>query len=166
MMKPTHSAFALAGALAVVHVTDPAPAAGAILVAVTMTTAMLPDKMEGSLFEHRGATHRWWMGVLLVALLGVALLWASVPFAVWITAGLAVGFGMHLVADGMTRSGLPGRGGRRVHFLPRWLRPRTGQVSETPFRVAAVIVCMVLAYKLLPAEAQHTIMRELAALRG
>ena len=164
MTARTHAAFALAGALGTLNLVRPDPVDGAVLVAAAVATAMLPDRMEGAVFKHRGATHRWWMAVLVVAALGVAaaVIDVTAPYAVWLAGGVALGFGMHLVADGMTRSGLPWRDGR-LHLLPRWLRPRTGKVSELPFRVAAIAVTVVLAYALLPDGTRAVLEREFAA---
>jgi hypothetical protein len=178
-MRPTHTAFALAGALTVLNVTHPALDDGLVLGAVTMSTVMLPDTLEGPrpkrkrkgaaprrrLIPHRGLTHRWWFGILLVALTAAGAVYAAgrypllAPYAQyipWIATGLAVGYGMHLFADLLTRDGLPKRKQRgqkrapRFHLLPKWLRPRTGTISELPFRLAAVCACVLLAYALLP----------------
>lgn len=170
MMAPTHTAFALAGALAVLNVTHPEVDDGVVLVGVTMVTAMLPDKLEGGILPHRGATHRWWMGALLVAVVayGLSLATPVSSYAPWVAGGLAVGYGMHLFADGLTRSGLPKRKRRgqaraqRLHLLPRSLRPHTGKLSEVPFRLAAVIACAVLAWSLLPSTTRDAVHRGLA----
>jgi len=94
-------------------------------------------------FRHRGPTH-WpetWLGLSMVAVLLAVVFgagwWAALPWA----AGFSIGYGMHLVADAMTRDGLEvwslgheyvwGEWRRRdVHLLPERFRPYTGGRAE------------------------------------
>lgn len=75
--------------------------------------------------------------------------WPVLNFA-WILAaliagGVMVGYGMHLVADTMTRSGLQA-GGKRVHLLPKPLRIRTGGASERAFQLLLLLLVMLYVY--------------------
>ena len=71
--------------------------------------------------SHRGLTHEPIVALVLIAL--------ALPFGVWPLA-LAVGYASHLIADGMTKQGLPLFGRWRVYLMPRPLRITTGSFFE------------------------------------
>lgn len=65
--------------------------------------------------------------------------------AVILGSGVMVGYGMHLVADSMTRAGLR-VGGKQVHLLPRLLRIRTGSVGERVFQLLVLLAVGLYVY--------------------
>jgi len=86
---------------------------------------------------HRGATH-WpvlaaalWLGGLLVCA------WRGWPVALADAAG--GGYALHLAADALTVDGIPGvvRPWKRLHLLPRGLRPASGGRGEWLIRIVA-----------------------------
>jgi hypothetical protein len=83
---------------------------------------------------HRRATHQIVkLGVPLTATPIVATTFAPWIVAI-IVAGLATGYLGHLLADGLTYTGIPADPVlRRLHLLPRWLRPSTGTWTEGLF---------------------------------
>lgn len=103
---------------------------------------------------HRGFLHSvggwFWCGVLLLPF-AFAFAWLF-----WL--GVMLGFGSHLFADGLTKSGIPlwqwrlspTRPVRRVHLLPRGWRISTGsQAEELVFAVFAALSLFVLLGQLL-----------------
>jgi membrane-bound metal-dependent hydrolase YbcI (DUF457 family) len=128
----------------------------------------LPDRLEGGIFEHRGTTHRIWFTAIVAAVIAISVyaLWEwswfqnnllagpksagfdlsgiGLGLSLVLAAGIAIGYGMHLVADMCTIHGLD-VGGKRVHLLPKRLRIRTGSKAEVVVRYAIQrIVCPLL----------------------
>ncbi|GAC1431755.1 MAG: hypothetical protein NVSMB65_05260 [Chloroflexota bacterium] len=89
---------------------------------------------------HREGSH--WLPVWAAASAGVYLLTVA-RLGLWPGAGFALGFLTHLIADGLTKAGLPlvPSTRRRLHLLPRHLRIRTGSRVET---VVTVIYTLIL----------------------
>lgn len=79
---------------------------------------------------HREGSH--WAPIWIAASVGVYLVTVA-PLGPWPGAGFALGFLTHLIADGLTKSGLPliPNAPWRMHLLPRPLRIRTGSPTET-----------------------------------
>lgn len=97
--------------------------------------------------SHRGFTH-WIATGLLVAGAAGALTSRFVP-AVWvpITAGVACGYLLHLLADACTPAGAPLLGPfttRRVHLLPRGWRIVTGGAGDTTVMLLALAAAAVV----------------------
>jgi len=86
---------------------------------------------------HRGATH--WPVLAAALWLGarVVCLWRGWPVALANAAGW--GYALHLAADALTVDGIPGvvRPWKRLHLLPRGLRPASGGRGEGVIRVMA-----------------------------
>jgi len=88
---------------------------------------------------HRGATH-WPILAAALWLGGRALCqWRGCPVALADAAGW--GYALHLAADALTVEGIPGivRPTRRLHLLPRRLRPASGGAGEWGIRVVAAL---------------------------
>lgn len=105
------------------------------------------------LLPHRGITHSLLTCLLLTG--GLALLLAALP--AWPTRGLPlaflVGYVSHLVADGVTKTGVPlllPLMRQRFHLLPRPLRITTGGAFEQAlFRLLLVVDGLFLIWLLL-----------------
>ncbi len=105
------------------------------------------------LLPHRGITHSLLICLLLTG--GLALLLTALP--AWPTRGLPlaflVGYTSHLIADGVTKTGVPllrPLTRHRFHLLPRPLRITTGGVFEqTLFRLLLVVDGIFLVWLLL-----------------
>ncbi len=101
--------------------------------------------------KHRGLTHT---GLALLAVLACA--WWGGRLLGYADVGLAFGLGYasHLLADGMTLSGVPlcwpRRG--RFHLLPRPLRLRTGGPAEWLLFLLGLVVLGWLLPGLIPAQ--------------
>jgi inner membrane protein len=141
MMAPTHLVFgACAGLAAAAALNAPYPLA---LAGVGALAALLPDidHPQGTLRQrlgivghvglfwlgHRGLTHT----ALALALVSV-LAWAAAPGP--LAMAIAAGYGSHLIADMLTRQGLPvlwPLSSRSLHLVPGPLRIRTGSFGET-----------------------------------
>jgi hypothetical protein len=114
----------------------------AVLAAATLLNGV--SRFCSSVFRwlalgHREGSH--WLPVWVAASAAVYLLTVA-QCGVWPGVGFALGFLTHLVADGLTKVGLPlvpGTGGR-LHLLPRPLRIRTGGRVETAVTVAYTAV--------------------------
>lgn len=161
-MYPTHTLWNLTALLSVDAIAHPDPPKAIVFTAVGLTMTMLPDDLETvkigrkriRILGHRGPTHRWWALPLLVLLVGwLVMQWAPLaPYALAITGGVLVGYGMHLWADLWTKSAWIGK------KLPRWLRIRTGEFSE--FLLAfmpALVLCCLLIYSMLPPSTQAVV---------
>lgn len=98
---------------------------------------------------HRGpVTHGPFVAGLLMPILAtmVAVL-ASNVLVTMALAGVAIGYVMHLVGDGMTPHGLPGWPFcKKVHLLPRGWRPRTGSIVEHLLAVFLILGTVGLLY--------------------
>jgi len=92
---------------------------------------------------HREGSH--WLPVWLAASVGVYALTVA-RLGVWPGAGFALGFLTHLLADGLTKAGLPlvPNTGARLHLLPRPLRIRTGSAGETVVTVLYTVALSAL----------------------
>lgn len=105
------------------------------------------------LLPHRGITHSLVTALLLTG--GLALLLAAMPS--WPARGLPfaflVGYVSHLVADGVTKTGVPlllPLMRHRFHLLPRGLRLTTGGTFEQSlFRLLLVVDGLFLVWLLL-----------------
>ncbi len=88
---------------------------------------------------HREGSH--WLPIWLATSVGVYLLTVA-PLGIWPSAGFALGFLTHLIADGVTKSGLPliPNAHWRLHLLPRPLRILTGSSAETAVTMAYTVV--------------------------
>jgi hypothetical protein len=161
MNAPCHRAIALAATLGACSLVRPDPEHGALFVGVALATDMAPDKLELGILPHRGPTHRWWALALFVAALTLPMLLivnhagerVLLPWALPVGLGALFGYGSHLyLADGWTKTGLPGDGGKRIHFAPKGWRVHTGRWSEMVVLAFASLACVALGYTLLPAE--------------
>lgn len=95
----------------------------------------LPSWIISSLFKHRGVLHSLfalilvgWGSFLLFLFLSQWVNFLASEF--WLV--LTLGYASHLATDGLTRYGLPlfWPWQRNIHFLPRFLRIRTGSLIE------------------------------------
>jgi inner membrane protein len=114
-----------------------------IAVLAVATTLNWVSRFCSSIFRllalgHREGSH--WVPVWLGASAGIYLLTAA-SLGIWPAAGFALGFLTHLVADGLTKVGLPliPSARLRLHLLPRPLRIRTGSSAETAVTVAYTV---------------------------
>lgn len=141
MLAPTHLIFgACAGLAAAAALNAPYPLA---LAGAGALAALLPDidHPQGTLrqrlgivghvglgwLSHRGITH-----TLLALALVAAATWAIAPGP--LAMAVAAGYGSHLVADMLTRQGLPvlwPLSSRSLHLVPAPLRMRAGSFSES-----------------------------------
>lgn len=160
MMGHTHILIGLGAGLLVAAAASAAPGDAVALVAVAGASALMPDidhpggLIRGRLgvvghvglfwLSHRGLTHTlavW--GLLTLA----ALVWLPVPLA----AALAAGYGSHILADMLTRAGLPVLwpvSSRSFHLLPRLLRVKTGGFIEAVIGAAVLAALMFGVYGL------------------
>jgi hypothetical protein len=103
---------------------------------------------------HRRVTHYLrtaFLFSILSGLLGFAL--GGTYYGVYFASGLALGFWMHLVADGMTKTGLPSRrkdekgNQERIHLLPEKLRFTTGSTAESMIVSVILVLSVLSAYQ-------------------
>lgn len=104
------------------------------------------------LLPHRGPTHWGITWISLTAALGVVCYFFGLPPQLWVAFG--VGYGSHLVTDGMTVSGVKLYAPlykRSVRFIPRPLSFRTGswQESMTVSLMMITAVMLVFVYYVL-----------------
>lgn len=161
-MGKTHDVVGVTTAVGVGYVSGIGLPATGVLAVAALAGSRLPDDLEGGFLPHRGVTHRiWFVGVVAAAVwLAIMGLWRlkwfdtnvlsygrdhgvpvdqlGVLLAVLLAGGLALGYGMHLVADMCTIHGLD-VGGKRVHLLPKQMRIRTGGVPEHLLRLLIYI---------------------------
>lgn len=90
-----------------------------------------------TLFRHRGALHSFFFLLLVSALSLLLLPYVSLALVIMIP----VGYASHLAADALTVSGIeflwPYR--KNIHFLPRWLRMKTGHAADWALMLVAWI---------------------------
>lgn len=101
------------------------------LVDVLQWVASLPLDMFAYLVPHRGPTH-WGLTAVLLTLL-MALLTRFFGWHDWLWICFGLGYASHIIADGLTISGVPLYGPfirRYVRFVPRFLTIRTGSMQE------------------------------------
>ncbi|MCP4996785.1 MAG: metal-dependent hydrolase [Gammaproteobacteria bacterium] len=181
MVGRTHIAFGLAtlaGVDAVTGLTQPhlvkgIPIGPVLCVVAAVLGSLIPDldAEEGSMLqyelgeagmmfsgwlqsftEHRGLTH-YGVTALVITLVSTALGWWFGFWDVGLSFGL--GYGSHVLADGMTLAGVPLFGPwqqEKVHILPRSVRIRTGGPVEPLVFVIVTVVFLVLSPALLPGE--------------
>ena len=89
--------------------------------------------------RHRGLTHEPALTALLLV-----LCWRT-PYAL----ALAIGYACHLLADGLTKEGLPFLHRWRLHLLPRRLRFTTGTFPEYAICVGTGIWLWIYAWPIL-----------------
>lgn len=154
MMGPTHVAIGTTTALGVVAVASPELMHGVILVAAAVGSSKMPDQLEVFGLRHRGPTH-WLLTATLVCLVvGVVagMVVQTEPYAWWILAGVAVGYGMHIAADCCTVSGVPVLGPfrkRPVWLLPRGWRFVTGKSGDSLLAILMGAASLGLGYLIM-----------------
>lgn len=153
MTGRTHVLIGASTAFAAAEVVHAGPAAAAALVGASAVASTLPDVdvitfFGHRLMRHRGVTHTLFMAVVATIWLGVCGGLAAGPaFAPAFAAGGFIGYGMHLVADRMTITGLPGR--PCAHLLPRGYRFRTGGSAERLLAVLVIAATVLFAHSVL-----------------
>lgn len=111
-------------------------------VAIAYAASRLPDQLEVGRIDHRKITH-WPLtaGALLTGLwFGLAEIGSQEGAAAILVLFVAVGYVGHLLADGITRAGLPFLGPfwkRDFHLLPKRWRVRTGGKADAMVMLAA-----------------------------
>lgn len=113
----------------------------------------LPSRWINHRYGHRGATHSLRAWGIAAALLSPLILLgpeAGSGLAFWL--GLVVGYGSHLLGDGLTRSGIPlfYPGPKRVHLLPKSLRLLTGSLAEDAVMGVLALTALLLLLRHLP----------------
>lgn len=117
----------------------------AVPVGVALATSRLPDLLEAGPINHRGPTH--WLLTAAGLIVGTSWLLQDYRYGAAITVGLAIGYLGHLVADGLTLSGVPYLWPvwrEDLHLLPQSLRVRMGSPVDTLFALG-VLGAMVLS---------------------
>jgi membrane-bound metal-dependent hydrolase YbcI (DUF457 family) len=117
----------------------------ALIVAGTVAASKLPDQLEFGPIPHRGPTHHP-ACVLLCAVLALVCVdrW---PLYGLLGVGVALGYTLHLAADGLTLHGIPRPvGKKRLHFLPPGMRFETGDPPEKFFAFAIGLGMVALMY--------------------
>jgi membrane-bound metal-dependent hydrolase YbcI (DUF457 family) len=110
----------------------------------SLSGKLLNAGMSAAGVKHRGLTHYMPTALAVIGLATLLGWWIHYP-----AAGLAFGLGYfsHLLADGLTKSGVPAWPySGDIHLLPRRLRFRTGSIGEV---IACVIAIGLLAGLLL-----------------
>jgi hypothetical protein len=172
MNSPCHHAITLAAALGSCAVVRPDFEHGAVFTGVALASTMIPDRAERigpfRILPHRGPTHRWYAVVLFVALLvaGGALIvdgeTGQRPLVPWLPAiglGGLLGYGGHLLlADGWTKTGLPGRNGKRIRLARRGIT--TGKFGEKVVMACALVLCFAFTVACLPPSARQAVAGE------
>lgn len=91
----------------------------------------LPLDIVAYLLPHRGPTH-WGLTAVLLTV-GAAFLVRSLGWHDWLWLCFGLGYASHIIADGLTVSGVPLYGPlykRGVRFVPRFMTLRTGSMQE------------------------------------
>lgn len=156
MTGRTHEAIGVATALGVCATIAPTATQGAVLVGCSFATSRLPDRLELGVLPHRGPTHWLLTSALVIALLTLAATTTvqTRPYTGIVTAGVAIGYLTHLVADACTVSGVPLYGpfsSRDRHLLPRGHRFVTGQLGDRFIALLAVAASICLGIIMFPA---------------
>ena len=141
-MGRTHVLIGASTAFVAAELVHARPVEQVAVVGCAIATSKLPDVDRGPILRHylrhRGPTHRFavaWVVAVVAAIAGCAVAGLAVGLAA--AAGAFTGYGMHLIADRMTISGIPGT--VCPHLLPYGWRFRTGGFAERLF------ACVVLA---------------------
>lgn len=131
----------------------------AVPVGVALATSRLPDLLEVGGIDHRKLTH--WLITAAALIVGTSWLLQDYRYGAAITTGLAIGYLGHLIADGLTLSGVPYLWPvwrEDLHLLPQPLRVRMGSPVDTAlaFLVLAAMVLSLAPHGTAPALAdQH-----------
>jgi membrane-bound metal-dependent hydrolase YbcI (DUF457 family) len=131
------------------------PETGAVVVGAAVATANFPDWDKKLGIPHRGITHTVVVCALLAlaVYLGLSAYTGTAAYAVAAAVGVATGYGMHLVADACTQTGVPalwplyprhlhptgGKPRSDVHLLPGPLRITTGEVPVRLFLLLGLV---------------------------
>lgn len=88
-----------------------------------------------TLFRHRGALHSLFFLILVACFSFLLLPYTNLAFVLMIP----LGYASHLIADGITKSGIeffwPVR--TNIHFFPKWLRVTTGKAFDWMLQIIA-----------------------------
>lgn len=147
----------------------------AVPIAVATMVSRLPDKLEVGPWrfrvlwverwtikipgiDHRTVTH--WLITAAALIVGMSWLLQDYRYGAAITTGLAIGYLGHLIADGLTLSGVPYLWPvwrEDLHLLPQPLRVRMGSLVDTllAFGALAAMVLSLAPHGTAPALAER-----------
>lgn len=141
-MGPTHKLLGASAAYGAAEAASGTLTVHACLIGAAVVASTLPDADLKLGIPHRGPTHTPLACALVVALVAVAAGLTVPELAPALAAGALIGYVMHLVADGLTKHGVPHPlwplVRRDIHLAPRGLRFLTGGAAERVLALAVV----------------------------
>lgn len=142
-MGPTHKLLGASAAYGAAEAVHGTLAIHACLIGAAWVASTLPDADLKLGIPHRGPTHTPLACASVVAVVAVAAGLTVPALAPAIAGGALIGYAMHLIADGLTKHGVPHplwpliR--RDIHLAPRGLRFLTGGAAERALALAVVV---------------------------